>query len=433
MPFNEALAAIHAANAAHGEGLSTLTAANQPPLSEARVHEEWKRTSKGGTRVSAHKVVVPPFNERLEMGVGELKRLAKRVEKPQEKASIFFSLFVRDALTVAFAVFFITVLTSIFGYQASSCAIGLFVMILCLRYAAFNFTPRSNVIVIALSICILTLAPLFVAQTSPWVRFIVNTISLMSLMVLTADNPRMGNGGTYGFIYCFSAGMMYDVQITYVDIQLRVLLMFISFIIATHIYWRHRFIKTDRTLKDALGEISLSNEKTQYHVRAALGISLVVLLCELLGFKRILWVGLVANSMLTPYGLKVRDRMWWRIAFVGLGTAIFYLTFPMIPPALYVPLSITMSLCCGMCSKYYWTQMFNTFGALLVSISVLNLEEATFWRLVDNACGAIFAFLFSLAFAHAIDAYTKHHKDAEKNKFEQDPLLESELKIPAGL
>ena len=123
MPFNEALAAIHAANAAHGEGLSTLTAANQPPLSEARVHEEWKRTSKGGTRVSAHKVVVPPFNERLEMGVGELKRLAKRVEKPQEKASIFFSLFVRDALTVAFAVFFITILTSISGYQASSCAI----------------------------------------------------------------------------------------------------------------------------------------------------------------------------------------------------------------------------------------------------------------------------------------------------------------------
>ena len=352
-----------------------------------------------GTRHALHEDgEQPSFYNLLQESPGALKHRIRSLHGPANRRRVAAALVVRAGLIMVFAIAFINAFRAAFGDQASAPAVAFFVMLLCLRFVGFNYRFADNIAALAVVCAVLTVAPLAAMSAQPAVRLVIHLIALLVIFVVGADDARYGNGGTYGFIYTYLAGMLVADPLPPVQVPARVATMAAGFAVCAlvHARSRRRIMSTDRRLIDALRDIDLHSTRTRYQVRAALGISLSIFIAELLGFERTMWVGIVASSMLTPHGFKVADRMGWRVGFTFVGVCVFTLVFPSLPPALAAVFPLVGGMGNGISATYQWQQVFNTMGALLVGSAALgSVGAAAFWRMADTLFAVIAAFALS--------------------------------------
>lgn len=357
---------------------------------------------------------LPGFYGMLQLSVRDLKGLRESAGCRACRATVNAALLVRAALIVASAVLFISAFSAAFGPQSSIPAVAVFVFILCVRFVGFNYAPRQNLLALLVVFAVLTAVPLLGQGAGPLARLALNIAGLAVVMVVGVDDPRMGNGGTYGFGYALLVGASYDAPLSAGQVPARLATMAAGFALCAAVYWRcrHRTAEAQaaaaarergemhpyRTIVQALDEASLQNPKTRYHIRAALGISLAFFAGDVLGVERLMWMGLVGSSLLTPYATAVRDRIWWRVGFSAVGVALFCLVYPAAPPLVQAVFGMVVGMCCGLSGKYHWTQAFNTVGAMLLAQTMFGMGGAAFWRIADSLIAAAVVAAFSVAF-----------------------------------
>lgn len=342
-----------------------------------------------GTHATHHDEAtrLPRFYDLLQESPASLKHGIRTTRIPSHRRVLVAALIVRAVLIMAFAIAFILAFKACFGEQASAPAVSLFVMLLCLRCVGFNYRFGQDLLALVIVCVVLALAPLLAQTATPVARFFINLCALVVLFVVGVDDPRYGNGGTYGFIYAYLTGMAVAHPLGHGEAIARLATMACGCGVCALVHWlcRTRVLLTDRRIVDALREFSLASSKTRYQLRAATGISVAVLLAELLGFERVMWVGIVASSLLTPWGFKVSDRMGWRVGFTLVGVAVFALVYPRLSPLLAAVFPLLGGLGNGLSATYQWQQVFNTLGALLVGSAALGgVQVAGFWRMADT-------------------------------------------------
>lgn len=268
---------------------------------------------------------LPGFYGMLQLSVRDLKGLRESAGCRACRATVNAALLVRAALIVASAVLFISAFGAAFGPQSSIPAVAVFVFILCVRFVGFNYAPRQNLLALLVVFAVLTAVPLLGQGAGPLARLALNIAGLAVVMVVGVDDPRMGNGGTYGFGYALLVGASYDAPLSAGQVPARLATMAAGFALCAAVYWRCRNRTAEaqaaaaarergeerpyRTIVQALDEASLQNPKTRYHIRAALGISLAFFAGDVLGVERLMWMGLVGSSLLTPYATAVLALM----------------------------------------------------------------------------------------------------------------------------
>lgn len=354
---------------------------------------------------------LPTFYAMLQLSVRDLKALRASVACRRCHVLVNLALVVRAALIVACSVAFISTFGALFGPQSSIPAVGIFVFILCVRFVGFNYAPEQNLAAMAVLFAVLTAVPLLGQHAGPFARLVLNGLGLMLVMVVAVDDPRFGNGGTYGFGYALMVGAAYDAPVEPAQVPARLATMALGFALCAGVYWRCRNRTAEaqeacaagaefryRTIGTALREVSLRNEKTRYHIRAALGISLAFFAGDVLGVKRLMWMGLVGSSLLTPHGTGVRDRIWWRVGFSAVGVGLFCVVYPAAPPLIQAVFGMVIGMCCGLSGKYHWTQAFNTMGAMLLGQTMFGMGGAAFWRIADSVIAGAVVAVFSFAF-----------------------------------
>ena len=112
-----------------------------------------------------------------------------------------------------------------------------------------------------------------------------------------------------------------------------------------------------------------------------------------------MWVGIVASSMLTPYGLWVVDRLGERVLFVALGTSLFVCAYEAVPAQCHGLIAVAAGIGTGLCATYRRAQVFNTLGAMSLGVTYYSLDVASVARVGDNLAGAVLALLASAAFS----------------------------------
>lgn len=358
---------------------------------------------------------LPSFYGLLQLSVRDLKQLRSAAGCARCRATVDAALLMRASLIVASAVAFISLMGALFGAQSAIPAVALYVCILCVRFVGFNYAPIENLKAMAVVFAVLTMMPLLGQHADALARLVLNIAGLMIVMVVAVDDPRMGNGGTYGFAYALLAGAVYDAPLRDDEMPLRVATMAAGFLLCAAVYWRCRNRTAEaqraraaggsfahRTIGSALREVSLDNEKTRYHLRAALGISLAFFVGDVLGMRRLMWMGLVGSSLLTPHATAVRDRIWWRLGFSALGVVLFCIVYPAAPPLLQAVFGMVIGMCCGLSGKYHWTQAFNTMGAMLLGQTMFGMGGAAFWRIADSLLAGAVVAAFSFAYRRGL-------------------------------
>lgn len=343
------------------------------------------------------------FYNLLQLNPGELKNHIHNASNHQERFKLYLAIITRAILIVLFAIVLIAPLSQIFGSENSAMLVSLFCIILSIRFVDFGYNLKASITSLGLSFFLLCFGPLIATKFNPLIGAIINFISLLLILIMTCKNPIMGNGGLYGFAYVFLAGNPVSG-----DLALkRALLTLISFIVCALIYYqKHKDKNPEITFKSELNCFSLTNRKSQYQLRLALGISLLLFIGDILNIERFMWAGFACSSLLSTYeSHEIKARSSHRILSTLIGTALFFIVYSLAPTSLHALFGPVCGLCLGFCVEYRHKTTINCFSALLLATSLYGLSTALALRIVHNIAGVIFAMIFVFIFEKFIEKY----------------------------
>ncbi len=312
----------------------------------------------------------------------------------RERGCLVAAMAVRSVLLVAFAVAFIGGLAPVFGAENSSLLVGGFCMLLGIKFVPFGYRARDSVA--ALAACLsLTVAGGMVAPLGiPALSLGCNLLFLWIILVLVAQDPPMGNAGTYVFAYVFVSQSPVAGHALAMRWALAGLLFVACGAVLLH---RHGRAAADVSLRDAVLPLSLSSPHARWRARLAASVAAILFVGDLLGVPRSVWMGYACMSVLLPFdperptvGSTVR-RGLERAGGVVVGSALYWVLSAAVPPAAHGLFGPAAGACMGFSSHYFWNNVLNRFGALLLASATFGVAGSAALRVGENLAGVAFA------------------------------------------
>ena len=337
------------------------------------------------------------FYDALQLDPAILKRKIAACDTGREKAYYWTAMAVRSALIVAFAIVFISLLSSVFGSDNTPLAVALFCMMLSIRFVHFSYCVRDSLGTLAAVLAILVLAP-SAAAALPWFLLIpLHFAAFFSLLYMTAQRPEMGNGGLYSFAYIYLTGNPVFGE----ALLRRGLLALAGYLLCGAILFaKHRARHHTTRFGTVVRSFDPSSPVHLWQLRMALGVSLVLTAGQVFGVERFMWMGFACASLLSeyPYSGNVTVRFRQRIVGAVAGSCGFYLLYLVTPEALHPLMGPLGGLCLGFCTDYRYKTAMNCFGALMLGAGIYGLRDAVILRIVDTLLGMTFGLLFAALF-----------------------------------
>lgn len=320
-----------------------------------------------------------------------------------DKARLGFAMALRSILLVAFAILFIGVLTQLFGQNNTGLVVAGFCILLGIKHVPYGFHAADSVIALGLVIGAMILSGTITLVGNSLLSLITNFILVTLILVFVANDPPMGNAGLYIFGYLFVS----QTPVTGADLTSRCILGLIIWIMCSAVLvHKHHSKFSDIRLRDLIEDFSLKNPTSIWQLRLAVGVACVLLIGDLLGIPRGVWLGYACMSVLLPYGEEKGSslkRAGLRLSGVVIGSTLFYLFSWFVPTEyrfLFGPLA---GICIGFSNKYIVDSALNCFGALLLAESVYGMGGSAILRIWDNLLGVVFAVIFTALFSYLAD------------------------------
>lgn len=343
------------------------------------------------------------FYNALQLDPSILKCKISQSSTSGEKIFYWTAMAVRSALIVAFAVLFISTLSSFFGQENTPLAVALFCILLGIRFVNFEYCIGDSLATLAVAIGILLLAPPAVSVLPPFAAAVLHFVSFFLLLYITSQRPELGNGGLYSFAYVYLSGN----PVFGVSLEKRALMALVGYILcAVILYRKHRHMHTNVRFHHVLLKFDLHNIVHLWQLRMAIGVSLILTAGQFFGVERFMWMGFACASLLCdyPYSKNVTSRFCQRVIGVLAGSGAFYLIFCITPESFHSLMGPLGGLCLGFCTDYRYKTAMNCFGALMLATGIYGIQNAVFLRITDTILGIIFAMLFALLFHKLIGA-----------------------------
>ena len=156
-------------------------------------------------------------------------------------------------------------------------------------------------------------------------------------------------------------------------------------------YINHRKKHYDQDFSQIIKGFSLFDPLGKWQFQVILGLSVGILVGELLHLDRIMWVGCACLTILAQYGERPNKRAFQRLGAVVAGSILFGIVYQMLPDSAYSYLGIYSGLLLGLCAAYYWKTLLNCFGALLMATGIFGVTPAIILRIVNNIIGCALA------------------------------------------
>lgn len=343
------------------------------------------------------------FYQLLQMDARGLWAAIHAAPASHDKARLGFAMALRSILLVAFAILFIGVLTQLFGQNNTGLVVAGFCILLGIKHVPYGFHAADSVIALGLVIGAMILSGTITLVGNSLLSLITNFILVTLILVFVANDPPMGNAGLYIFGYLFVS----QTPVTGADLTSRCILGLIIWIMCSAVLvHKHHSKFSDIRLRDLIEDFSLKNPTSIWQLRLAVGVACVLLIGDLLGIPRGVWLGYACMSVLLPYGEEKGSslkRAGLRLSGVVIGSTLFYLFSWFVPTEyrfLFGPLA---GICIGFSNKYIVDSALNCFGALLLAESVYGMGGSAILRIWDNLLGVVFAVIFTALFSYLAD------------------------------
>ncbi|TGY65732.1 FUSC family protein [Dubosiella muris] len=343
------------------------------------------------------------FYDILQCSPDVLKRMIRSSDDPQEIKRLRRGMIVRSLLIVVFAIAFIGVMAALFGSDNSAMAVSIFCILLAVRFVNYGYCLRDSILNMAIVFALLLVAPVASYAVDPVLKFLMDGLSLFVILMMTSDDPKMGNGGLYSFAFIFLTGNPVEGQ-AFVN---RAWMTLIGFVLCALVYaHNHKDQNANVTFWSKIRRFSLYEYKDQWRIRLAVGVGLLLAVFSSIHLERFMWAGFACGSLLSDVDVeaRIREKFSDRLLGVVLGSAAFYVVYTILPASLYPLVGPVGGLCLGLCTEYKHKTALNCFGALMLAAGMYGVEAAVWIRIADTLIGIVFA----LAFFYVYDRFVLH-------------------------
>ncbi len=323
----------------------------------------------------------------------------------KEKRTYISALLLRDIALLTFAILYITLFVKFFGQANSSVAVASFCMIISMHFVGLGFKVSHSVLALAVVLTLMFAGGLFWFILPPELGFIANFISLLTILLLTSSKPELGNAGVYAFGYIFVTGMTVTGSLS---VTRGMALVTVWVILSAILVLRHRAADHDVSVKQVIHKFSVHSVTTQWQLRLAFGISLVLAIADNLNFNRPVWLGYACMSILLQRTPGYIGKSCHRITGVILGTILFTLCMTYLPTNLLFFLAPLGGFGIGLTMDYFLQSVFNCFGALTLATSLYGVQAAGMFRIIDNLAGIAVALICVITFELIWRLHKKH-------------------------
>ena len=342
------------------------------------------------------------FYDALQLDPGALKARIRQAETVGEKRKMQAAIVLRSFLIVAFAMVVIAPVAGLFGAENNPVAVALFCILLSIRFVDFGYCIKDSMVNFAVVFLLLLTAPVAASLVHPLLAILIHFAALSIMLLMTCEQPEMGNGGLYGFAYVYLAGNPVTGDLFWK----RAILMLLGYLLCGGIlYFKHRHKHRDIRFRQAVASYNLENRKHRWQLRMAVGVSLALGLGAFLDVERFMWAGFAASSLLSSYTDEdgVRERVGHRICGVVIGSLLFFAVYELLPSQFHSLLGPLGGVCLGFCTDYRFKTALNCFGALLLASGLYGSHGAVLLRIANNLVGVIFGFVIILVFYALVD------------------------------
>lgn len=337
------------------------------------------------------------FYDALQMDPAILKRKISACDTRQDKAYYWAAIAIRSVLIVAFAIVFISLLSSVFGADNTPLAVALFCILLGIRFVNFEYCIRDSLLTLAAALAILVLGPSAAAVLPPLFLISLHFVCFFSLLYITTQRPEMGNGGLYSFAYIYLTG---NPVVGEALIRRGLLALTGYALCGAILFAKHRHQHKGIRFHHVIQKFDLSQPVYLWQLRMALGVSLVMTAGQVFGVKRFMWMGFACASLLSeyPYSHNAFPRFWQRIVGAVAGSCLFFVLYLLLPESLHSLLGPLGGLCLGFCTDYRYKTAMNCLGALMLGAGIYGLQGAVVLRIADTVMGVTFGLVFAMIF-----------------------------------
>ncbi|MFS7391249.1 MULTISPECIES: FUSC family protein [Lactobacillales] len=324
------------------------------------------------------------LKEKISLDVNSLKKEIKNSKDEKEKRSYIYALLLKSLLILIPAVILISLTVTLFGENSSSFAVVLFCLWLTIRNINFGYKMTSSIISLFIIITLLLIAPLIYQKTTAEIGFFVNFFSLITIYILTVDNPMMGNAGLFSFSYIF----LLQSKLSEMSPISIILLGLISYIILTVALYRHHKDKiSDSGFFNKIKNDGIITDKNLWLVQLSFGISLIFYIGSFFNFEKLVWVGFACSSLLATYPKNLKKRFNERIIGIILGSLVYMILTLIFDELIIKDFSLLVGLLLGMAGTYKYQTFFNTLGALFLAGTLYGGFNSSIMRITDNLIG----------------------------------------------
>lgn len=352
------------------------------------------------------------FYQAMQLGAEKLKPMIKNEENKKTKQKYLGAFILKNILCILFCMLVVVSFSSFFGTENSMVGVATILIILTFRFTNLDFKIGQSAFTLIGVFVIYAICPYLANNSSPFIGFIINFISVLALVVLTCNNMMYANHAvvllSYFLLYGNPVATLNSFYLRFIGLMVG------GVIVALIFYIKNKKINVefDSTITDIIKSFDIKTEKGAWQLKLALGMSSVVFIGEMLHFQRTMWLAFACMTVLSQTTTeKLNTRCKIRITSVILGCILFTVAYIILPREIVSILPLAAGLLVGFCATYEWKTIINNFSALPAAIATIGFVDTLILRIVNNVFGALYSKVFDLIYTKVMDKNNNKNND----------------------
>lgn len=329
------------------------------------------------------------FYGAMQLDAKSLKTLIRNAESKEIKNKYMAAMILKSILCPLFCMFVVVCFSAFFGTENSIVGVVTVIILLTFRFSNLDFSVGQSAVTIFGVFLILIIGPYIASSMTPILGFIINFISIISILILTCHNVKLCNHSVFVVSYLLLYG--YKVDNTEILINRIIALIFSGVLVASIFYIRQRKIKFENKFSDIIKDIDFKTERTKWQFKFTFVVTSAVLIGELLHIPKAMWIGIACMSVFHPDREQLQIRYKDRMKYMVLGSLIYGVIYILMPEEFRGFIGLMGGVMVGFSATYKWQVVCNALGALSTATPILGLGGAIVFRIINNVFGALYS------------------------------------------
>lgn len=340
------------------------------------------------------------FYQELQLNQAGSKELIRNAQSNKEKLRHIVIYLFKIFITMVFCMTFVIAYSKIFGNSNSIVGVVVLLFVLVFRNVDLSIKTSHAVPSLIAIFTILALGPRLCNASNIFAELLVNIICIFLLLFMGCYNVKMFNHSTLILSYL----LLYGYDVSGYSYTQRIEGLAVGALITIIIYYRNHRKKTyELNLSTFIEEFNLKSDRTKWQLSLTLAISSILFIARLIHIPRPMWIGIAVMSIVTPFPTGQKEKVKSRIIGNIFGALLVFLIYKYCPDVIYNNIGIIGGIGVGLSATYGFQSVFNTFGAISIATTILGFPAAIFYRVFNNAIGAIYGLFFNKYFGKFID------------------------------